>query len=86
MTVVSLHQSHEKPTLGWQKENGNKVIITIKGHSITNDVQMRQHFQWSVVRCATPYSNISKKCILCLYENFVIITYPRQHKLLNKQS
>ena len=40
----------------------------------------------SVVRCATPYSNISKKCLLCLYEKLVIITYPRQHELLNKRS
>ena len=35
-----------------------------------------------VVRCATPYSNISKKRFLCLYEKLVII---RQHELLNKR-
>ena len=40
----------------------------------------------SVVRCATPYSNISKKCLLCLCEKLVIITYPRQQKLLSKWS
>ena len=40
----------------------------------------------SVVRWSKPYSNISKKCLLCLYEKLVIITYPRQHELLNKQS
>ena len=45
MTVVSLHQSHKKSTLGWQKENGSKVIRTLKSHSITNDIHMRQHFQ-----------------------------------------
>ena len=44
------------------------------------------NLKWSVVRCATPYSNISKKCLLCLYEKLVIITYPRQHELLNKRS
>ena len=42
--------------------------------------------KWSIVRCAAPYSNIWKKCLLCLYEKLVIITYPRQHKLLNKRS
>ena len=26
------------------------------------------NLKWSVVRCATPYSNISKKSLLCLYE------------------
>ena len=40
----------------------------------------------SVVKCATLYSNISKKCLLCLYEKLVIITYPKQHELLNKRS
>ena len=39
----------------------------------------------SVVRCVTPYSNISKKCLLCLYEKLIIITYPRQYELLNKR-
>ena len=38
----------------------------------------------SVVRCPTRSSNISKTCLLCLYEKLVIITYPRQHEFLNK--
>ena len=41
MTVVSLHQSREKSTLSWQNENGRHGITTIKGHSTTNDIQMR---------------------------------------------
>ena len=41
------------------------------------------NLKWSVVRCATNYSNISKMCLFCLYENLVIINYPRQHELLN---
>ena len=44
-TVVSLHQSHKKCTLGWHKENGSNSIITIKSHSITNNIQMRRHLQ-----------------------------------------
>ena len=28
----------------------------------------------------------SKNCVLCLYEKLVIMTYPRQHELFNKQS
>ena len=36
-----------------------------------------------VVRSATSYSNISKKCLLSLLEKLVIMTYPRQ--LLNKR-
>ena len=73
-------------------------IITIKSHSTANDVHMRRHFvrhlnenldlnpnlKCSVVGSSTPCSNISKKCLLFLYEKLVIITYPRQHELLNK--
>ena len=44
------------------------------------------NLKWSVARCATPCSNISKKCRLGLYEKLVIVTYPRLHELLNKQS
>ena len=40
----------------------------------------------SIVTWATHYSKISKKCLSCLYEKLLIITYPRQHKLLNKRS
>ena len=39
----------------------------------------------SVASCATPYSNISKRCLLCLYKKLVIVTYLRQHKQLNKR-
>ena len=45
MTVVPLYQNRKISTLGWQKENGRKGIITIKGHSTTNDIHMRRHFQ-----------------------------------------
>ena len=45
MTVMSLHQSHEKSTLGWQKENGSKGILIIKSYLITNDIHIRRHFQ-----------------------------------------
>ena len=38
------------------------------------------------LKCATPYSNISKKCILCLYQKLVIITYPGQHEFIYKRS
>ena len=38
-------KSHEKSTSAWQKENGSKSIITIKSHSITNNIHMRRHTQ-----------------------------------------
>ena len=45
MTVVSIHQNHKKSTFGWQKENGRKTMVTMKGHSTTNNIHTRRHFQ-----------------------------------------
>ena len=42
--------------------------------------------KWSIVKSIPVYSNISKKCALCLQENFEIINYENQSELLNKRS
>ena len=44
------------------------------------------NLKWCVLRCVPPYSNISKKCLLCLYEKLDIVTYPNQKDLLKKKS
>ena len=41
---------------------------------------------WSIAKKVPPYSNISKKCLLCLHEKLEIINYPRPEELLNKRS
>ena len=42
--------------------------------------------KWSVVMSVPGCSNISKRCLLCLYERFEILNYPNQEELLNKRS
>ena len=103
MTVVSLHQSHKKSTLGWRKEKwkqryyNHKKSLNHKRYShettpssyvchLKETLDVTPNLKWTVVRCTTPYSNVSKKYLLCMYEKLVIITYPRQHKRLIKQS
>ena len=44
------------------------------------------NLKWSVLRCVPPYSNISNKCLLYLYEKLEIVTYQKQKELLNKRS
>ena len=41
---------------------------------------------WDVLRTAKAYSNITKRCSLCLHEKLAIITYPYPHELLNRRS
>ena len=31
------------------------------------------NLKWSILRCVPPYSNISKKCLLCLYKRLEIL-------------
>ena len=45
-----------------------------------------RNLNWSVLRCIPPYSNISKKCLLCLYEKLEIVTHHNQKELFNKRS
>ena len=41
---------------------------------------------WSIITVLPAYSNITKRCQLCLYEKYVVITYPGPENLLNKRS
>ena len=40
----------------------------------------------SIVKSVPGYSNITKRCLLCLYKKFEIINYPNQEELLNQRS
>ena len=42
--------------------------------------------KWSIVKSAPSYSNISKKCFLCLHEKLEIVNFEDQDHLLNKRS
>ena len=39
---------------------------------------------WSIANKVLPYSDISKKCLLCLHEKLEIINYPQPDELLVK--
>ena len=44
------------------------------------------NLKWSVLRCVPQYSNISKKCLLHLFEKLETVTYENQKELLSKRS
>ena len=41
---------------------------------------------WSIIKTAPAYSNLTKRCLLCLHEKLAIITFPKPDELLNKRS
>ena len=42
--------------------------------------------KWYIIKSVPAYSNISKKCQLCLQEKFEILNYLSPNELLNKRS
>ena len=42
--------------------------------------------KWSIIKSIPAYSNISKKCQLCLQDKFEFLNYPNPSELLNKRS
>ena len=44
------------------------------------------NWKWSVLGFVPPYLNISKKCLLSLFEKLEIVTYESKKELLNKRS
>ena len=47
---------------------------------------VRPALTWEILRTAKAYSNITKRCSLCLHEKLATITYPYPDELLNRRS
>ena len=72
-----MYYNHEKSFNHKRYAHDTTLSSVSKGNSKCNfkeTLDVTPNLKWSVARCSTPYSNISKKCLLCLYEKFVIIT------------
>ena len=59
----------------------SKYIREMKDkHNISSNLM------WYIVKSVSGYSNISKRCMLCLNEKYEILNYHDQEELLNKSS
>ena len=76
--------SHGKPqrhqlklTSDWQQTLRNVTEIIsesfFRRSNRRNETEISKYIKWKVFKKCKPYSNISKKCNLCLYEKFIII-------------
>ena len=75
---------HHKKSFHHKRYSPETTLSSYVRH-LSETLDVTPNLKLSVVRYATPYSNISKKSISYLYEKLVIVTYPRQHELLNKR-
>ena len=69
-----------------RKRYSNKTTLSSYMWHLRSFSSETPNLKWSVLRCVPPYSNISKKCLLYLYEKLEIVTYQNQTELLNKRS
>ena len=88
----------DKIYLGTAAENFKKRYsnhkTSFKNREKTNDIILSKYvkdkykempsLKWSIVKSVPGYSNITKKCLLCLYGKLEIINYLIQEELLNK--
>ena len=68
------------------KRYSNKTTLSSYMRHLKSVSSETPNLKWSVLRCASPYPNISKKCLLCLCEKPEIATYQNLKELLNKRS
>ena len=69
------------------KRYSNKTTLSSYMWHLKSVSSETPNLTWSVViKCEPPCSNISKKCLLCVYEKLEIVTYENQKQLLNKRS
>ena len=68
------------------KRYSNKTTLSSYMWHLKSVSSETPNLKWSILRWVPPYSNISKKYLLCLYENLEIVTYENQKELLNKRS
>ena len=85
-------------TEGTWKQRSYKHSLSFRNKKYENSTTLSKHvweqklenrqpnLKWSILATAPAYSNISKRCLLCLREKIEIISYPIQENLLNKRS
>ena len=69
-----------------QKRYSNKTTLSSYMWHLESVSSETPNLKWSVLRCVALYSNILKKCLLCLYEKLETFTYQNEKELLNKRS
>ena len=68
------------------KRYSNKTTLSSYMWHLKSISSETPNLKGSVFRCVPPYSNTSKKCLLCLYEKLETVSYQNQKELLNKRS
>lgn len=63
-----------------------ETSLSIHNWKIKESLDQFPKLEWSIVKSCKPYSNISKRCSLCLNEKLMIISSINSPDILNKRS
>ena len=68
------------------KSYPNSTTLSSYVWVVKTDQNETPNLNWEIVWSVPAYSNITKRCMSCLYETLLIATYPNPDELLNKRS
>ena len=80
----SRYSSHKQSFT--HKKYSNNTSLSTYIWELKDKHNITPTLSWSILKRAKAYSNITKRCQLCLQEKLAIITYPKPEELLNKKS
>ena len=64
----------------------SEIMLFIYVCETNRTIDQIPSLKWTIITILPAYSNITKRCQLCLYEKYAIIAYPELENLLNKRS
>ena len=67
------------------EDSANDISLSKYIRELKETLNSSPTLAWAIPKKVPPYSNISKKCLLCLHEKLETINYPRPDELLNKR-
>ena len=64
----------------------NETTLSKYIWDVRDSLDEKPELHWAIVKTVPSYSNVSKRCMLCLHEKLAILNYPKPEELLNKRS
>ena len=80
-TRYASHKSNCK-----NEDQAGSTALSTYFHKMKKEAKTDPLLKWEILKTVPAYSNITKRCLLCLQEKFEILSYKKQGELLNKRS
>ena len=68
----------------WNENISNSKTLSSYAWKLKKTKKGTQTLVWKIIRIGVPYTNITKRCSLCLHKRLAILIYPNPSELLTK--